>query len=227
MADRRQMVLDLPHRPALERDDFLVAPCNADAVGWIDNWPEWPGSALVLCGPAGCGKTHLAAVWQARSGALAGDAAALPEAAFPCDEEPLHRLLEDAARTVDEGALLHVYNRIVERGGTLLLTAETPPVRWPVRLPDLASRLRALPVAGIGRPDDTLVEALLVKMLAERQLRASPEVIAYLLPRMERSFAAARDLVVRLDAAALLAQRRTITVPLARAVLADAGRDRG
>lgn len=219
-ADHRQLALDLPHRPALGRQDFLVAPCNEEAVGWIDLWPDWPGPALVLCGPPASGKSHLAAVWRARAGAVVPDPAALPDAA--AIEAAPHVLLEGADRIADEEALLHLYNRIAERAGSLLLTADAPPSRWPTRLADLASRLRAAPVAGIGRPDDALLGALLVKMFADRQLAPGPELVAFLLPRMERSFAAARALVERLDEAAL-AQRRTITVPLARAVLQEDG----
>ena len=114
--------------------------------------------------------------------------------------------------------MLHLYNRIAERGGSMLLTAEAPPSRWPIRLADLASRLRAAPVAAIGLPDDALLGGLLVKMFADRQLAVTPDVVSFLLPRMERSFAAARALVQRLDAAAL-AEHRTVTVRLARAVL--------
>jgi chromosomal replication initiation ATPase DnaA len=219
-ADRRQLVLDLPHRPALGREDFLVAPCNAEAVAWIDLWPGWPGPALVLCGPPASGKTHLAAVWQARAGAVALHPAALPRSVDEHPEGSLHFLLEDAAGLGDEDALLHLYNRIAEAGGTLLLTAAVAPSRWPTRLADLDSRLRAAPVAEIGWPDDELLGALLVKMFADRQLDVTPDVVAFVLPRMERSFAAARALVEKLDAAAL-AQRRTITVPLARAVLQE------
>lgn len=221
-AEPRQLALDLPYRPALGRDDFLVAPCNEAAVGWIDLWPGWPGPALVLCGPPASGKSHLAAVWRARAGAISLDPAALPDAAAFEGEAVPQVLLEGADRIADEEALLHLYNRIAEQGGSLLLTADTPPARWPTRLADLASRLRAAPVAGIGWPDDALLGGLLVKMFADRQLAPGPDVVAFLLPRMERSFAAARALVERLDEAAL-AQRRTVTVPLARAVLREEG----
>lgn len=215
--DRRQLVLDLPHRPALGREDFLVAPCNADAVAWIDLWPDWPGPALVLCGPPASGKTHLAAVWRSRAGAAVLDPAAIADPGAP------HVLLEETPSVADEEALLHLYNRIAGQGGSLLFTAEAPPSRWPTRLADLASRFRAAPVAAIGRPDDALLGALLVKMFADRQLAVTPDVVAFLLPRMERSFAAARALVQRLDAAAL-SQHRTVTVRLARTVLQEEGR---
>lgn len=218
-ADRRQLVLELPHRPALGREDFLVAPCNEAAVDWIDLWPDWPGPALMLCGPPASGKSHLAAVWRARAGATAISPSAISDSRDDAIPGTPHVLLEGAADVADESALLHLYNRTAEQGGTLLLTAELPPARWSVRLADLASRLRAAPVAEIGRPDDALLGALLVKMLADRQIGLSPEVVAFLLPRMERSFTATRDLVERLDAAALRAKRRTVSVPLARLVL--------
>ena len=222
MTESRQLVLDLPHRPALGREDFLVAPCNAAAVAWIDLWPAWPAPALVLCGPPGAGKSHLAAVWQARTGARALSPRALPAAMDDDFAGSPHVVLEDAAAPGDEPALLHFYNTIAERGGSLMLTAAAPPSRWRLRLADLASRLRAAPVAEIGRPDDALLGGILVKLFADRQMAIDPDVVAFLLLRMERSFAAARALVARLDAAAL-AERRTITVPLARAVLRDEG----
>lgn len=221
---RRQLVLDLPHRPALGRDDFLVTPCNVAAVEWIDHWPDWPGPVLALCGPGGSGKSHLAAVWQSRSEALSIDPHAIPKVIESGELPARHLVMEDMKCPVDEEALLHLYNMVSERGGTLLLTSAIPPARWPVELPDLASRLRTIPVAEIGAPDDALLEALLVKMFADRQLRVGPDVIAFLLPRMERSFAHVRTLVERLDGAAL-SQQRTITIPLARNVLSEEGTD--
>jgi len=220
MANSRQLIFEWPHRPALGRDDFLVADCNKDAVDWIDLWPDWPAPVLLLYGPPGCGKSHLAAVWQARTGAVSINRAALPDVAAIGESDTLHCLLEDAGDVTDERAFLHLYNQIGEKGGTLLLTAERPVAQWVIGLPDLASRLRAAPAVAIGMPDDSLIEALLVKMFRDRQVEIDPDVIAYLIARMERSFAAARSLVMRLDAAAL-AQRRTITVPLAREVIRE------
>lgn len=220
MANSRQLVFDWPHRPAVGRDDYLVASCNKDAVGWIDLWPDWPAPVLLLCGPPGCGKSHLAAVWQARTGAVSIDPSALPDMEAIGKTDHHHCLLEDASEVADHTAFLHLYNQTAEHGGTLLLTAERPVAQWKIDLPDLASRLRAAPVAEIGMPDDSLIEALLVKMFLDRQLNIEPGVISYLIPRMERSFAAARSLVMKLDEAAL-AQQRTITVPLARAVIQE------
>lgn len=220
MADNRQLIFEWPHRPALGRDDFLVAGCNKDAVDWIDLWPNWPAPALLLYGPPGCGKSHLAAVWQARTGAKSIDPADLPDVAAVDESDNLHCLLEDASDVADDMAFFHLYNQTGEKGGSLLLTAERPVTQWNISLPDLASRLRAAPAVEIGLPDDSLIEALLVKMFSDRQLKIDRDVISYLITRMERSFAAARSLVMKLDAAAL-AQRRTITVPLAREVMRE------
>jgi chromosomal replication initiation ATPase DnaA len=222
---RGQLVLDLGHRAALGREDFLVAPCNRAAVAWIDRWPDWPAPALVLAGPEGCGKTHLAHVWRHRTGAALLLRSALAEGGDPVPEDGArYVVVEDADAPGSEAALFHLYNHIAAHGGTMLLCARMPPARWPIALPDLASRLRAAPVAEIGLPDDSLLEAVLAKLFADRQLRIGAEILRYVVPRMERSFAAARAIVERLDRAAL-AESRTVTVPLARRVLEEASRD--
>lgn len=218
-----QLTLDLGHRPASGREDFLVAPCNAAAVGWIDRWPDWPGNGLAIFGPAGCGKTHLAEVWRVRSGAIRLAPAALAGAEPP-------QLLGDATACVidglygepgarpDERRLLHLYNLLRERGGHLLLLAREAPARWPVTLPDLKSRVGALPAVEIGLPDDALLAAVMVKLFADRQLAVGVDVVQYVAARMERSFEAARRIVAALDREALAARKR-IALPLAREVL--------
>lgn len=223
MPHRRQLALDLGHRPALGLEDFMASPGNAEALAWLDRWPEWPAPAIAVHGPAGCGKTHLAHVFAARSGAVI-----LPAAALTRDDPP--RLLpdapalaiEDADRGVDEVALFHLFNLAKETGRKLLLTGRAAPARWGLALPDLRSRLLAIPCVAIEPPDDELLALLLVKLFADRQLKVPAEVVAYLLPRLERSFAAARALVAAVDAAAL-AEKREITVPLVREALAAAG----
>jgi DnaA regulatory inactivator Hda len=222
-----QLPLALPHRPALGREDFLVAEANQTAVAWIDLWPSWPQSALVLHGPSGSGKTHLAQVWRHTSGAAEADAARLLSADPPdLLGAGTELLLDDADRVVAqaqdrdvvERRLLHLYNVVRERGGHLLLTARSAPARWELRLPDLRSRLLAATCAELGAPDDQLIQAVLIKLFADRQLRVPPEVVRFLLLRMERSFSEAERIVDALDAASL-AQRKEITVPLARTVL--------
>jgi chromosomal replication initiation ATPase DnaA len=210
-----QLALDWPHRPALAREDFLVAPANEASVAWLDSWPDWPSYGLVVHGPEGAGKTHLAQAWRVASGAVP-----LSED-MPCKAW----LFEDADRVrFDETALFHLLNRIAEARGHLLVTARTPPARWNIRLPDLASRLRALPAVALGAPDEILVEAVLVKHFADRQLRVTPDTVRYIARRLERSLARVAQVSEALDKAAL-AQGRAVTVPLARAVLATQGFD--
>jgi len=221
-----QLALDLGHRAALGYEDFLVAPSNADAVAWLDRWPDWPAPALALHGPVGCGKSHLAHVWRALSGALLVAAGALSRESVPDLAGGRGAVVvEDVDGGVDEEALLHLYNSLVEIRGFLLLTGRTPPARWSIALPDLRSRLRAVQSVEIGPPDDDLFGAVLVKLFDERQLRVGQEVVLYLLARLERSFAAARGCVAALDDYSLAAGRN-ITVPLVREALDAAAVER-
>lgn len=215
-----QLTFDLPRRTALSRADFLVSKSNADAIGWIDRWPQWPGRALAVHGPPASGKTHLIHLWCEQASAIIISGALL-------DEEQVARLAVDShcriavddADQASELPLLHLYNSCLEPQGGLLLAARRPPAAWPIRLDDLGSRLRAAIAVGIGAPDDMLLGAVLVKHFADRQLRVGPEVIAYLIRHIERSFAAAAEIAAQLDAASLK-QGRGVTVPLAREVLA-------
>jgi len=216
--------LALGHRAARGREDFLVAPSNHDAVHWIDRWPAWPRGILAVHGPAGCGKTHLAEVWRAASGARTIAAEGIG-AVLQASDLPERVVVEDGDGGVDEEALLHLYNSLVEIRGFLLLTGRTPPARWSIALPDLRSRLRAVQSVEIGPPDDDLFGAVLVKLFDERQLRVGQEVVLYLLARLERSFAAARGCVAALDDYSLAAGRN-ITVPLVREALDAAAVER-
>lgn len=213
----RQLALDLAIAPSLTRADFVVGEANRLALAMLDRWPDWPRPGLVLHGPEGAGKTHLVHLWLARAGGERVDAAALAggEAAVPA-ARPL--AIEDADRGVDEAALLHLYNRAMEAGAGLVLTGRMPPAAWPIRLPDLRSRLLALPTAAVAAPDDTLLRAVLAKLFADRQLKVDDRVLAYLPTRMERSYAAARALVAAIDRAALAAHRE-VNLALAGAVL--------
>ena len=215
----RQLTLDLGHRPAIGLDDFLVAPSNAAAVAWLDRWPDWPNGALAIHGPAGSGKSHCVQVWRTSTEAVVVAAGALSLERVPeLAGRPV--AVEDCDRGFEARALLHLHNLQKETGGHLLVTARTAPARWGVGLADLDSRLRALASVAIGAPDDALLEAVVVKLLADRQLRVGPEVVRFVVARMARSFAAAAEIVAALDRASLAAKRR-VTVPLAAAVLKE------
>jgi DnaA regulatory inactivator Hda len=219
-----QLPLHLGHRPAMGAGDFLVAPSNEAAVAWLDRWPNWSAPALVIWGPTGCGKTHLAQVWRARTQAPRVIPADLDVPTLPDLLSHARAVVIDDADTAagdpkTERALFHLYNLARETGGHLLLTAATAPAQWSIALPDLRSRLLAAPAVAVGPPDDALLAAILVKLFADRQVRVGADVVEFLVTHIERSFDAARRLVADLDAAALAARRR-ITVPLARSVLA-------
>jgi len=218
MKKASQLSFDLSRPPAYSAADFLPAPCNEEAMGWIDRWPDWPGAMLAVVGPAACGKSHLAHIFAEKSGSEVVPAAELTPDNIPDIAGDHGVVAEDADRGVDETALFHLFNLQKEQGKPLLVTGRVAPNRWRIALPDLRSRLATLPVATIGSPDDFLLEALLVKLFADRQLRIGPDVIAYALPRIDRSFAAVHGLVARLDEAALEGGR-AVTVPLVRQVL--------
>jgi chromosomal replication initiation ATPase DnaA len=220
----KQLTLDLAlPPPTYARADFVVSPGNREALAWIDRWPDWPGPALALSGPAGSGKTHLARIWAAQAGAAVLDAADLEGknvADLAALAEANAAVLIDHAERAPEHGLFHLYNLMRERHGHLLLVAETPPARWHIALPDLASRLRAAPAVGVAPPDDELLGSVILKQLADRQLHAGPGVVQYLVSRMERSAEVARRVVAALDRRAL-SERREIDRRLAADVLAE------
>lgn len=228
MREPRQLTLAFEFRPAYGDDHFLVAPCNADAVAWVDRWPDWPSSCLIIHGPAGCGKTHLVEVFRRRAGAQTLSHTALAENRARDPEEAAGGwIVEDADSYLDGGEpepLFHLFNQVREGRGHLLLSGRTAPSQWCIDLADLRSRINAAPAVAIGSPDDELLAAVLVKHFADRQLRVGTDVVDYAVKRMERSFDAVRDLVERLDRQSLRA-RREITVPLVRQVFLMSGSD--
>jgi chromosomal replication initiation ATPase DnaA len=215
----QQLAFDLHFRPALGREDFLVSRVNEVAVDAIDGWQRWPQRALVITGPAGSGKTHLVEVWRAMAGALRVQAAALDEPMVQAATAAGAVAVEDIDRGIgDERVLFHLFNLAREGRLSLLVTARAQPGEIEIALPDLRSRLRAMALTRIEGPDEALLRALLVKLLADRQLGIAPKVIEYVVKRMERSADTARRFVRELDRHAL-SLRRDLTVPLAREVL--------
>ena len=214
-AHPRQLAFALPHAESFSRDDFLEGPGNAAAVELIDRWPEWPGRVVMLVGEAGSGKSHLAAIWAANSGARATAARALTAGAVPGALATGALVVEDLAPSgLDERALFHLLNLARQEEADVLMTARTPPAGWALELPDLLSRLRAVPVVTLAPPDDALLRALIVKLCFDRQLSVDEALVNYVASRIERSFAAVRKAVALLDAEALRL-RRPVTRALA------------
>ena len=217
----RQLAFDLPAQEAYRRADFFASPTNALALAAIDGWRDWPGGKLVLVGPSGAGKTHLAHVWADSARAVIVPGNGLVGADLPHLAHAGAVAVENAEAVAGipeaEAALFHLHNLVVQRGA-LLLTARTPARDWGLTLPDLKSRVDAAPVARLDPPDDALLSAVLVKLFADRQTLVPPSLIPWLVARMERSIGAARALVAELDARAL-AQGKPITKATAKGLL--------
>jgi chromosomal replication initiation ATPase DnaA len=217
MARSSQSAFVFPHQPAYSPDAFLPARCNAEALAWLDRTADWPGGRLALWGEAGCGKTHLLRRWAQASGAglLQGPALrGLPDA----PDGPL--AIDDADAMAEEEALLHLLNAAAEAGRPVLLAARAAPARWPVRLPDLASRLRAVTAVQIGPPDDGLLRVLLGRLLRERNVTVPEAVQDWIRLRLPRRAAAMREAAERLDHAQL-EEKGPVTRRLAEDCLAS------
>ena len=214
----RQLPLDLDHRPAISRDDLVQGPSNAAAIALIDRWPDWPSSVVVLAGPAGSGKTHLASVWRAASGASAFSASVVASNALEAARERSVLIDDVDEAPIDETGLFHLINAVRQSGTSLLLTARRFPLAWGVRLADLESRLKAASTVEIHEPDDMLLTAVMTKLFADRQVEVEPHVIQFLVRRMERSLSTAIEIVSSLDRAAL-EQKSRITRTLAAEVI--------
>jgi chromosomal replication initiation ATPase DnaA len=216
----RQLALALDHAENYAREEFLSGPSNEEALQLVDSWPDWPANAIALIGPEGSGKTHLATIWAAAAGARVVAARAVREAELPSALATGALVVEDAAAAADERALFHLINIAREAKSFLLFTARTAPASWPAAVPDLVSRLRALPVVSLRAPDDQLLRAVIVKLAADRQLTLDESVVRYLSTHIERSLAAARAAVIALDHEALRQGR-----PVTRALAAEMFRD--
>ena len=213
----RQLALALPHAERLTRDDFLEGPANEAGLSLIDSWPDWPNRIMLLVGPEGSGKSHLASIWAELSGARSTSAYALTADAVPGALATGALVVDDLKpQGFDERALFHLLNLARQDEAYVLMTARIPPSAFEVELRDLRSRLRAVPVVTLLPPDDLLLRALIVKFCADRQLIVDESVVSYLTSRIERSTTAARQAVELLDSEALRLGR-----PVTRALAAE------
>jgi chromosomal replication initiation ATPase DnaA len=212
-----QLLLKLQRPRVWRREDFVVSAPNADAVAALDRWPAWPAAAIALTGPDGSGKTHLAQAWATSVGAIRLSDIS-PEALLNVARSTPPVLLEDADRVVDEEPLFHLINLAARPERGLLMTSRTLPAAWRVNLPDLKSRLNAINVIELGPPDDEILAGVLRNLFAEKSIRPSDELLAYLVRRIDRSIPEARRVVDRLDAIGG-ADMRPITRALAREIL--------
>jgi chromosomal replication initiation ATPase DnaA len=217
----RQLALALDHGESLAREDFLPGPSNAAALTLIERWPDWPARTVLLRGPEGSGKSHLAAIWARESGARMLAPRVLGGADVPVALATGALVLENLTEGgFDEHALFHLLNLAREERAYLLITARSAPATWRIELPDLASRLRALAVVALMPPDDALLRSVLVKLFADRQLSVEESLVSYLATHIERSFAAARAAVAELDREALRLKR-----PVTRALAGELFRE--
>ena len=213
----RQLLLALDHAESFAREDFLTGPSNRAALSLIESWPDWPAGVMALVGPEGAGKTHLASIWAQEAGARVMAGRLLAQADLPAALATGALVIEDLSPdNLDERALFHLLNLAREESAFVLMTARVPLASFRTSIRDLASRLRAVPVVTLAPPDDALLRALIVKLAADRQLSVDEALVNYLANRIERSFAAARAAVKRLDEEAMRRQR-----PVTRALAAE------
>lgn len=219
-----QLPLAFDHDPATGREDLLVSDRLSAAIAIVDHWPDWPSPVVIIAGPVGSGKSHLASIWKERAGARVIHPVADSDAALMAAEVPV--LFEDADRQgFDDTTLFHVINSVRQHGTGLLMTSRLWPMSWPVMLPDLRSRLKAATVVEIGEPDDELLTQVLIKLFADRQLFIDERLVGYIVQRMERSLEAAQTIVERIDRLALARSVR-LTRSLAAEVLEELGNQR-
>ncbi len=221
MSPPRQLTFRWPHSTSFAREDFLPAPSNLDALTAIELWPNWAGRMVMLVGPEGAGKSHLAAIWARAASAVSLAGEELDERSLEACAWARAILIEDAEGAKRAEALFfHLINTAMHNNAWLLLTCRTAPDAWGLSTPDLLSRLRLAPVVRLAAPDVELTEAVLFKLFSDRQLQVEPHVIAYIALRIERSLGAAQEVVASLDNEALTRGRR-----ITRAMASDALRE--
>jgi chromosomal replication initiation ATPase DnaA len=217
----RQLALALDHPESFAREDFLCGPGNRAAVALVDSWPDWPSRSLVLIGPEGAGKTHLATIWASVAGARVISAKNIGAFEVPAMLATGALVVEDAGPGIDERALFHLINLAREEDAFVLLTTRISPAAWQTITPDLNSRLRAMPTASLQPPDDAMLRGVMVKLAADRQMILDDGLVSYIADRIERSFAAVRSAVIALDKESLR-QGRAANRALAAELFRDA-----
>ena len=219
MTQIRQNILNFNFRPAIGGQDFQVTLSNKQAFQWLDLWPDWGVPAIIIYGATGCGKSHLVNLFSVKSGGLLVTPALIRKMGISKILEEVNIcILDDAEMGFEEEALLHLYNGLMSSGGQILMTAKKPPSQWGLSLLDLESRLNSIPCVKIGLPDDRLLEAVFAKHFSDRQLLVGSDVVAYLIPRIERSLSMAQKIVDKIDKLSLSSGRK-VTLPLVRQIL--------
>lgn len=215
----KQLILPLEFPPALEAKDFIVSSANEEAFLLLNRWPNWPNHSLAIYGEKGCGKTHLSHIWKMTTHAryLSAQEFNSIDLEVLFDNAPLF-VLDDSHLIEKEEKLFHFYNHLIQSKGALLLISQTPPAHWRTTLPDLRSRLNAIPALKIHPPDEALLFQVIQKLFNDFHITVEEAVINFLLKHIERSFESARFWVTTLNTYALT-QRRSITIPMMKEIL--------
>lgn len=214
-----QMVMPFASATSYHAEDFIRGDGNEQALDLIERWPDWPYSLVVVHGPKGSGKTHLAHVFAQRTHAQFIPPSRIGQATADQLLAGGHAWVIDGLEQVkSEDALAQLINHARARGDYVLMTASVAPSQLQFSIKDLTSRLTALPEVALGEPDDTLLMGVLAKAFADRQLRVGPDILQYAVARLERSFEAAQRFAQQVDEASL-ASGRGVTLPLIRGVL--------
>ncbi len=229
-----QLPFDFAHCPYLGKEDFIKAPCNAEALDMIDLWPQWPAFAICIYGPENCGKTHLTHIFEETVATKTQNPYRLPRMeAQNITIDIIHQLfeqnrcliVENLNSEINEEAMFHLFNLYRDQGGFILFTSNTAPARLPIKLPDLSSRLKMIPSISINEPDDELLSALIIKLFMDRQITVSRDVINYILVNMHRSFHYAHKLVEEIDNISL-SYKRAVSIPIVKEAINNLGQHR-
>ncbi len=210
----RQKLLPLSFKPEYAEEDFCISGCNMEAFRIINRWPEWPSHSIIIYGPKGSGKTHLAKIWQQKTKAL-------PVKGMNIFSSPSRCFIaENIENSYDEVALFHIYNATCENNGFLLMTSNIHPANLKIKTPDLRSRLNATNAIHLGSPDKHLLESVFVKLMSDRQISIKPNIVDFIISQMEPSFSILQKIVNILDIEAM-ANKQKITIPFVKQILGN------